>query len=527
MPLVNHSPTPYDPYRAAFAASHHARYEERQRNAALYAPLLSNANPWTEFNWLRNTLCSARRDYEWFQEHPAVKQALYDFGRPVNWHLLALEVPMKAVDGVRVAYARTDAKRTAYFQNYEHKHLTATTVGKYLTRHWPHISSDRIRDLAESLEFKFEMLEDLDAMVDAVRNCVAYSCMKDGTREAHPYEAYDPKYGWKLAIGRNGGEIVCRALVLDDGKNKCFVRTYGRENSESTQSHPGLHYWLEQQGFEYEDEWPEGAKFAFIPYKGEHLAPYLDPGGDRRRSDDSQRVRVVDGSYIVRDDDGDYKWDNTDGTPECLDDEDKSTCDDCGARDRTDDMYWVGRHGDRCVCDSCIEDYTEVKGVNGEYYYVPDNQAVEVDGTHYDRDYLSENDIVELYNGDYAKHDDTVYVDCEDEYYPSHEVAANPNERGLVVSLEDGRGEYALREDAEWCEYNQHWIESDDAVEIADGKFVHADDHCEYLMLLPRDEVEANLGDEDLDEMLAKWDETNGGSTGQALQPENLGEVTC
>jgi hypothetical protein len=141
---------------------------------------------------------------------------------------------------------------------------------------------------------------------------------------------------------------------------------------------------------------------------------------------------------------------NTDGTP---DQQGRFTCPDCGERCDEDDMRSVGYHGDHVVCDNCVDsDYTYVTGRRGDEYYVPNDDAVEVDDNWYDRHYLDDNDIVELANGDYAHHDNAVRCDDDDEWY----------------HIDDS--------DIIFCEYDDKYHHINNCVETVDHGWVHEDD---------------------------------------------------
>ena len=498
----------HDPYRDAYLASRAQRRLVEKRS--LCGPMYSSDPPvkflklWTLLRETRKSVHAA--------PHPAVEAALQEFGNPTDWHLLALEYPQVATDGSRVAYVRNEGKREAHYNEPAgNKHLTATTVGKYLKRHWPSASDTAIRNLAARFSFEYKWITDLDEMVKAVQSNSADSCMKwdeDSVdrRGAHPYQVYDPKYGWKMAVVVRDGEYVGRALVLDDGKHKCFVRTYGDEDSKGrTQSHAGLEGWLESQGYNYEDEWPEGCKFAKVrnEYEGRYLAPYLDPGADRASS--GARNVSDGGDHFYRDDDGEYEWSNTDGS---MDRTCRSTCDNCGDRTDEDDLHWI-EYEEQSVCECCLNNhYTRVQGRRGEHYYVRDSNAVTtVEGNSYDEDYLNDNDVVELDNGDCTHGNNAVYLEDEDCYFHVNDVASSPRDSGDVVWLEGG--DYVLRKNAEWCLHSEEWIRSDDAVSV-DGGYVHEDSHDDYICQLEREDVAKNCSPDELEEKLELWDETNG-----------------
>lgn len=459
-----------------------------------------------EFGALVKILHNTRRAYIAASVHPGVKSALHTFGRPKDWHLLALEMPQVATDGTRVAYYRNEQKMDAHFSDREgNKHLTATTLTKYLTRHWPHVSSDKIRDIAALQVGHYRWATTMEAMLDVIMDTTADSCMVGHDREDHPYQVYDPKYGWKIAYAVQGTEIVGRALVND--VSKTFVRTYSAFASE----HAGLHAFLESEGYAYEDQWQEGLKFAKIPTDDNHLAPYLDPGQNRIASSDCRRVRDA-GDCFIRDDEGSWMWDNTDGTPDRVN---EYTCEDCG--EGCDEITSVGFYQDTCVCENCLENYTYAIGRRGESYYTTED-TVYVNGDNYVIEYASENDLVELYDGDYAKNDDAVYVEDDEAYYPVTEIARNPQRRGQVVYVESESG-YYLRDNCEWCVYQEEWILEDEAVEVADGNFVHEESFEDYILSLERDEVAENAVGREA-EMLAKWDEANGSDDDEAPATE-------
>jgi hypothetical protein len=143
------------------------------------------------------------------------------------------------------------------------------------------------------------------------------------------------------------------------------------------------------------------------------------------------------------------------------------TCEDCGEGEHEDEVRWVGIHEDRCVCHNCIDNYTYAYGRRGREYYVPDDEAVYVDGEYYDREYLSDNSIVELHDGDYCHHDNAAYIESEDAYYHV--------DSGDICYAEDSN-QYELIENCWQCDESGKWYTDDeDYVEI-DGNKYHPDD---------------------------------------------------
>ena len=126
------------------------------------------------------------------------------------------------------------------------------------------------------------------------------------------------------------------------------------------------------------------------------------------------------------------------------------------------------RSEDNHVCQSCLDDnYTYVTGRRGNEYYVRNDDTVEVDGVYYDMEYLSDNNIVELANGDYAHIDNAVYIDSEDAYYDIDDSD--------IVYAED-TAQYEMKHDCWQCDATLKWYTDEiDYVEI-DGNTYHPDD---------------------------------------------------
>jgi hypothetical protein len=280
----------------------------------------------------------------------------------------------------------------------------------------------------------------------------------DGERR-HPYATYDPSLGWSMAVRVEHGQILGRCLVYTDPETqyKCFVRSYKR--SPDQRSHSGvdeaIEAYLKNIGFEKRGGWPEDAKLMLYRIDDhEFLAPYID--GDERHVD------IYNDQYLTISANGEYCCDNTDGkagAPLC-------SCEDCGAAIYDeDDQYSVGRGEDTTVCGDCINHYTYVYGRRGYQYYVHNDYIVEADGEYYDEDYLSDNSIVELDDGDYAHQDNAVcightwYRDDSDDICYAEDIE-----------------EHALREDCWTCASTAKWYtQAVDYVEV-DGETYHPDE---------------------------------------------------
>jgi len=432
---------------------------------------------------------------EWFNQqrtrhhlHPAVYLMMTErMYRPHDWHQLLLEWPHKSItDPNRIAYTRDE--RSAMHGGDSDIKAVITTIGKYLTRHFPDAPSNLIRDVAAQFTYggTTEITKDLDRMVHAVingpRSCMSHSfdlnC--DDNVERHPYAVYDPSLGWGMAVRTDtDGMVLGRCLVHESDEGKGFVRSYKRERDYSAHSgaDESIEAMLTGLGYAKWRGWPEHVRLMRYSLRREgYLMPYIDGQNQHVDEDGDDRFRIS--NY-----DG-HSADSTSGIIngyEC-------TCDDCGAGMDEDDSYSIGYHGDSRVGPCCIDDYTLVHGRRGHTYYVANNDTVEADGEYYHDDYLDDNHIVQLHNGDYTHSDNAVYIDSCDEYYHCDDDD--------ICYTEDTR-EYDLKDNCWQCTESGNWFSEDtDYVEI-DGDKYH-----------PDNAPEADDEDEDEVELIAVTDAT-------------------
>lgn len=409
-----------------------------------------------------------RREQFRYPLHPLISEAL-KLARPVNWHQLLLEWPHRSTgDHSMIAYTRDDAKGEADSQ-------VRVGAGKYLARHWPHLSSSTVRDLVAahitkmdgSCEFLPATTEEIVRSVqEGPRSCMRWDedDLDEGCTDGHhPYEVYSPELGWKAAVRFHNGRIAGRALVHDGthmrGKDRhqaVFVRSYKayQDNPDSTEySHADekLEVWLCKQGVRKVSSWPVGTPFAHVRSSRGPVLPYLD-------GDDTQVTCAVDGvHYSMPDNDEEgYNCCNTDGTADDVDG-DRCSCAMCGDRTDSEDSYYVD---DQDICSRCLDrHYTSIDGEwvpddrvaqtqCGETRWdsrgeMPDNVRV-LDWGRYAGDYVDENDVVCDIDGDYWHVDD---ID-EDE--------------GIVRLCDDSKhaDEYVLRTDA--IAVGDDWYHKDD-----------------------------------------------------------------
>ena len=289
------------------------------------------------------------------------------------------------------------------------------------------------------------------------------SCMVWGGSDVdeHPYQTYDPKYGWHMCVHVEGDDTIGRALCYQSGNEKFYVRTYRKTSGQSSRDE-NMEAWLAEQGYEHRDGW-HGCFLARLPGIGccDFLAPYLD--GDARHVD---TTHLNGERCLVITDSGEYECCNTDGT---YDDADMQTCESCSDRVREGDGYWVGRHEDALVCEYCRDEYYRYGyGRGGRQYYIHQDDTVYVESQDewYHDSYLDDNDIIELENGTYEHEDNAVEIDGEWYHLEDDDIVCLDN------------GDYALRDRAYQCAKSDKWYSIDDEdakpVEI-DGDMYHPD----------------------------------------------------
>lgn len=445
----------------------------------MQAARIVEGDTWRWFKGL-NDYARTYEGREWFKRerrahtlHGAIYDMILDHCyRPHDWHQLLLEWPHKSKsDPNRLAYTRDERAGEADRQ-------VVTTVGKYLARHFPDAPDHLIRDVVAKHTYggSIKIVKDMEQMISAVIHGPA-SCMTksfnircdDGVRR-HPYAVYDPSLGWGMAVRSDGEAIMGRCLVWEGDGEKVFVRSYKRERGEV--SHSGtdeaIEAYLRGLGYQRHGEWPSGTPLKQYNVDGGYLMPYID----------GSTQRVDEDSFCI-DDDGDIEADETSGTANTG----NCTCEDCGARFNDDDEGgWTGPYEDNHVCQNCLDnDYTYAYSRRGNQYYIHNNDVIEVGGEYYDTNYLSDNQIVCLANGEYEHLDNTVWVESQQEYYHCdddeicYDDYNNQYElRENCVTLRDGS---MCHEDDAWqCYATDYWYSNDvDYVEI-DGETYHPDD---------------------------------------------------
>jgi hypothetical protein len=410
----------------------------------------------------------------WFEQqrtrhqlHPAVYDMMTDhMYRAYDWQQLLLEWPHKSItDPNRLAYTRDE--RSAMHGGDSDIKAVVTTIGKYLTRHFPDAPSNLIRDIGAKYTYggSTVITKDMDVMVNAVingpRSCMSssFDILCDDRVERHPYAVYDPDLGWAMAVRTDtDGMVLGRCLVHENADgDKGFVRSYKREREYSAHSgtDESIEAYLKGLGYAKWSGWPDHAHVMRYPLRrGGFLMPYIDGN--------CQHVIEGDDTFQISSYDG---WEacSTSGTLN----HHEHTCEDCGAGFDDGDGGWTGVHEDNHVCQNCLDnDYTYAYSRRGNEHYIRNSDVIYVNGENYHTEYLSDNDIVELHDGEYEHTDNAVYIESEDAYY-------SDGDDDICYAEDSSRHE--LKDNCWQCTESGNWYtEDEDNVEV-DGDLYHPD----------------------------------------------------
>ena len=155
--------------------------------------------------------------------HPIIAKVL-EAHTPKDAQTLHNEDPQISKDGVRVAYKLKN-----------HPIRQVTTPGRYLKRHFPHLSDNAIRDFTTRETFHFTS----DFITPVIEG--PQSCMSTVVTDPHPYAVFTPENGWRMAVAMKNGKYSGRALVYE----QTFVRSYSDHIQDGrTQAHHPLEAWL-------------------------------------------------------------------------------------------------------------------------------------------------------------------------------------------------------------------------------------------------------------------------------------------
>ena len=458
-----------------------------------------NANDWTswpEQKWRVRVDSTYTHDTEsryaraWWRAmtdnrdmHPAVAAVIKDDwvpDYPGGLGRIVLEYPSVSSD-MRLAYVQNEDKGRA-------DRWTVTTAGKYIKSRWSYLTDHYIRDVvARTAMAAPQIWHEPQDIVKAVQygpsSCMQWGEGDIGGRisddwdpdsesgedfwvrmwEYHPYSVYTPAFGWRMAVRLEGRQIMARALVLHHSRGpytegetlegSVFVRSYRRTDRYSP-SDEALESWLQHMGVAKQSEWPLGTRFARVENPQSRydslMMPYID-GAHQCVSDEGSYVRLSRSGL---------QCNNTDGT---CDDDNTRTCDCCGEQADEEEGFHVGYDGDSWVGDCCFSDYTMVTGRRRSDYYVANDDAIQVDGTYYDVNYLEDNSIVLLDNGDYCHEDDAFCCPIDNCWYHLDD-GVHTEDEGTIHHLNAWRCEGS----DDWYSTNTDWV-------LVDGEKYHPD----------------------------------------------------
>jgi hypothetical protein len=119
------------------------------------------------------------------------------------------------------------------------------------------------------------------------------------------------------------------------------------------------------------------------------------------------------------------------------------------------------------VCQNCLDnDYTYAYSRRGNEHYIRNSDVIYVNGENYHTEYLDDNSIVELHDGEYEHTDNAVYIESEDAYY-------SDGDDDICYAEDSSRHE--LKDNCWQCTESGNWYtEDEDNVEI-DGDLYHPD----------------------------------------------------
>ena len=425
-----------------------------------------------------------------FSLHPAVERMLKY--KPADPAKLVLEWPhISETDTMRLAYTRSPADG-------ENNRQLVTSIGKYLSRHWPSVSDHLRRDAQalytpDTMYFVHTLPEIIMGVELGPHSCmcsasggleftskhhnqmlawIADNVQPEPPWNSHPYNAYAPDLGWHMALRKdNTGKIMARAMC----NKKMFVRTYRRGNDMDAYSHTDevLAAWLQEQGYTHKNSWPDGTKLRCEDLQ----CPYIDG--------DTQKISHLEGDIYAVDTHGDHDATNTNGYAESRnsndddDGEDYRECEECGDNNPVSDVYYVGRAEDKCVCENCRDNnFIGVRGARSRgrgwfEYYIRNDDACSVANRDYyiDPCWLPEGIVaVQSDNAPFAEVDDTICIDGDCWLVNSDNIVA------LHVPNPDNEDDYAHENNTWTCATTGYIYHDNTQAVVIDGNTYHPDD---------------------------------------------------
>lgn len=274
----------------------------------------------------------------------------------------------------------------------------------------------------------------------------------------HPYQVYAHALGWSLAYIPVDPEdytkgILARAVVNNDGQNKCFVRTYAAKREYQTSER--LEHLLIAQGYEHVEDWA-GYSIAKIDcidlgLYGDIVAPFIDGESDYYECNDV-RVADMDTLQVRRDKLELSQFSSVFSACSAIGMLSlKHRCEKCNAPTDDDTLCTVGRNRDEQVCVFCRR----------EFYTLIYSKEI----------WVANDEAIKLHDGGTALLEDAVYIERLDECWHVDDVVySEVSETDIpckyAVQLYDGRWAWM---DESWRDYMGDWHANDEPYVVEDA----------------------------------------------------------
>lgn len=300
-----------------------------------------------------------------------------------------------------------DINQIAYYPTLDHMRRgreVRTRLGRYLTKYQTalgltdhdvksmtekHVANMRARG---GWAVDFIENNDADGWLEVYRSENINSCMQG--EDAVRIYAHD-KSELRLAHVKAGDKYIARCIVRDDpdGEMTGWLRVYPDPNGYAEGRY--LLDYLKVNGYPNQTNL-DGALLRYINDGSGIVCPYLDYGNG---GDQTVSVVLRDGKQYLEAGGGELDATLTGGYAN----DNMCDCAICGDRMDEDDSNWI-EYDDQRVCDYCRDEhYTYAMGARYEDYF-PADECVEVRGTWYFKDTISE-------------HDEVGYCEIDEEYY--------------------------------------------------------------------------------------------------------------
>ena len=345
-----------------------------------------------------------------------------------------------------VAYAESLQKMQA-------ERYTSTKAGRYLTKYFPELGEAKIKEWAEKqaaracpAELKFIEGTDKDGWVRVYKDGPS-SCMQgEDCVQVYAHK----KSTLRLAYLTQGEEIHARCIVREDKKE--WIRCYPNTSStEGQRWHTAMATAVENAG--YTQGSLHGVHLDKVRhsdagrYDNKWMMPYLDNGTGRQC--DTCVLESSDGDTLIVGSDG-VEAQQQEGY---VDFDNQSTCDECGEHMDEDTSCYI-ENEEISVCGHCHQNaFVSAISRRGHERTVRNRDAVEVEGTWYHTEYLSDNNIGQC--------------EGDGEYYHTDDLCSTSrglvhNDRVTALDEEDSGG--------------NSYAHDDDTATTHDGRTIHVDD---------------------------------------------------